>query len=290
MNKNQTTAKILAEKFEVSIRTIYRDIDILSYAGIPIYTNKGKGGGIFLDEQFILDKSILSDEEQNKILMSLQSNTLFDSENNSLIDKLSNIFQSSNINWIEVDYSRWANGEKDRELFNFLKESILNKNIILIEYLSSYGEKTKREIFPMKLIYKSKAWYLQAFDKNKKDFRSFRLSRIINYNNQEEKFERADYLPLPEFDNYDSLKVNTIHIKLKFSKAIGFRVYDEFDSKSISQDEEDNLIVEADIPYDYWIYSYLLSFGVYAEVIEPNFLKENLLKELEKIRKNYNMT
>lgn len=206
MNDDHVTAKKLAERFEVSIRTIYRDIDILGYAGIPIYTNKGKGGGIFLDEQYVLNKTFLTDDEQNQILMALQSNTLFDSENNSLIDKLSNIFQSSNINWIEVDYSRWANGEKDRELFNFFKESILNKNIIKIEYLSSYGEKTKREIFPMRLIYKSKAWYLQAFDKNKKDFRSFRLSRIINYNNQEEKFERADYLPLPEFDNYDSSK------------------------------------------------------------------------------------
>jgi len=290
MNKNQTTAKILAEKFEVSIRTIYRDIDILSYAGIPIYTNKGKGGGIFLDEQFILDKSILSDEEQNKILMSLQSNSLFDDENFFLIEKLSNVFQSSNINWIEVDYSRWSSTKNDKELFNFLKDSIINKKSIYIEYLSSYGEKTDREIYPLKLIYKSKAWYLQAFDKNKNDYRFFRLSRIIEYFDKEYKFDRSEFLPLPGFEISSESNKSIIHIKLKFSKAIGFRVYDEFDSKSIRQDKEDNLIVEADIPYDYWIYSYLLSFGVYAEVIEPNFLKENLLKELEKIKKNYNMT
>ena len=290
MNDEHITAKKLAERFEVSIRTIYRDIDILSYAGIPIYTNKGKGGGIFLDEQYVLNKTFLTDDEQNQILMALQSNTLFDSENNSLIDKLSNIFQSSNINWIEVDYSRWANGEKDRELFKFFKESILNKNIITIEYLSSYGEKTKREIFPMRLIYKSKAWYLQAFDKNKKDFRSFRLSRIINYNNQEEKFERADYLPLPEFDNYDSSKENIIHVKLKFSSHMGYRVYDEFDVKSIKRDKKNDLIVETDIPYDFWITSYILSFGSFVEIIEPHFLKEKILKELEKIMKKHNMT
>ncbi|MFQ7235187.1 MAG: helix-turn-helix transcriptional regulator, partial [Enterococcus hulanensis] len=94
MDKGNTTAPELAEKFEVSIRTIYRDIDILSAAGIPVYTTQGKGGGIFLPENFVLNRSLISEEEQNQILTALQGLSGVDEQSNqALLKKLGSVFQ-----------------------------------------------------------------------------------------------------------------------------------------------------------------------------------------------------
>ena len=115
MNKKNTTAKELSEHFEVSQRTIYRDIDTLSQAGIPIYTNKGKGGGIGLMEHFVLNKSVLSEQEQNDILSALQGFKVTSySDTNQVLSKLNSLFGSKNTDWIEVDFSYWNSKEEDK--------------------------------------------------------------------------------------------------------------------------------------------------------------------------------
>jgi len=102
------TAGELAEHFEVSVRTIYRDIDALCQGGIPIYTSQGKGGGISLIDDFVLDKSLLSEKEQDKILMALQSLSAVQyPELDNVLLKLSGLFRKNNINWVEVDFSNW---------------------------------------------------------------------------------------------------------------------------------------------------------------------------------------
>lgn len=106
LEKEKVTAKELADKFEVSLRTIYRDVDTLCDVGIPLYTTQGKGGGIEILPDFVLDKSLLTNEEKEQILASLQglenTNKLYESE---LLKKLSGLFKIKNTNWIEVDFS-----------------------------------------------------------------------------------------------------------------------------------------------------------------------------------------
>jgi len=101
LNKKSITAKELAEHFEVSVRTIYRDIDILSIAGIPIYTSQGKGGGISLLDDYVLDKSLLSEQEQKEILYALQSLTVANvPDTDKVLSKISNLFNKNKRNWI----------------------------------------------------------------------------------------------------------------------------------------------------------------------------------------------
>lgn len=108
LEKGSSTAPELAKHFEVSVRTIYRDINILSSVGIPIYATQGKGGGIFIQENYVLNKLLLSEQEQKQILLSLQGLSILDEENtNALLLKLGGIFQQQNVNWIEVDFSDW---------------------------------------------------------------------------------------------------------------------------------------------------------------------------------------
>lgn len=112
IEKGKSTAPELAQKFEVSVRTIYRDIDVISSAGIPIYATQGKNGGIIIDENFTLARSMLSTKEKEQILSGLQALFVANSNNtNKLLTKLGALFHMKTTNWIEVDFSDWIQGQ-----------------------------------------------------------------------------------------------------------------------------------------------------------------------------------
>lgn len=103
--RKKVTAKELAERFEVSTRTIYRDIDTLSAAGIPIYTNKGKDGGIFLMEHFILNRALLSEEEQQLILSALKGVQTITDDSTDTLERMRTLFHQQETDWIAMDLS-----------------------------------------------------------------------------------------------------------------------------------------------------------------------------------------
>jgi len=140
------TAKELAERSDVSQRTFYRDVDTLSLAGIPIYTEKGKNGGISLLLEFVLSISILSEQEQNEILSALQGlSNIKTAETNQVLQKLSSIFNMSAANWLEVVFSVWS--FRNGQFFNDFKTAILERRIVEFDYYSTHGEKTRRFVF-----------------------------------------------------------------------------------------------------------------------------------------------
>ena len=118
MEKPQMTAKELADIFEVSERTIYRDIDKLTLAGIPIYTNQGKKGGVSILPDYVLDKSVLTTEEKKKILESLNAlNEVSLSVDNDSVSKLRSFFGEQYQDWIEIEFSSWGNSTEDAAVF-----------------------------------------------------------------------------------------------------------------------------------------------------------------------------
>lgn len=127
LDKGHATAPELAEKLEVSVRTIYRDIDALSGAGIPVYAETGRNGGIHLMNDFVLDKAVLSEEEKQEILTALQSiNTTKNMNGSRILQKLSAMFQTGTENWLEVDFSRWGSNKFDNEKFELLKSAVIH--------------------------------------------------------------------------------------------------------------------------------------------------------------------
>lgn len=189
--KKESTGKELADRFEVSVRTIYRDIDTLSSAGIPIYTNQGKGGGIVILDNFVLNKSVLSEKEQDEILLALQNlSAARYPDIDFILSRLSSLFKKSNVNWIEVDFSPWGSDEKIKENFNMLKLAIISKQIVTFEYFSTSGEKSGRKVEPIKLAFKDRAWYLKAYCYDRKADRTFKISRMANIEITEDVFEQ----------------------------------------------------------------------------------------------------
>ena len=284
LEKEKVTANELADKFEVSIRTIYRDIDSISSVGVPIFTTQGKGGGIKIDNEFILNKSLFDANEKEQIIAALQglekTNEAYKSE---LITKLSALFKIKNSNWIEIDFTSWGSNNTYQDLFNTLKIAIINKNIIFFSYISSKGEKIDRKVKPIRLLFKEQDWYLYAFCLLRNDFRYFKLSRIkdlevlaINY---EDNFENEVLKKELKYENI-------VNIKLKFDKSVAFRVYDEF-NEAIVEDEKVNLYVEIKIPNNYKLYNYIFSFGANVEILEPEEIRTQFKNMINEIAKKY---
>lgn len=278
MEHGKTTAPKLAKKFEVSVRTIYRDVDVLSGAGVPIYVTTGRNGGIQIDDDFIIDKLILSDEEKEEVLTALKSVSIVDDSSDTL-SKLTALFNTKSENWLEVDFSRWGNNSQDNEMFQLLKKAILSHKMISISYANSNGEITKRIICPLQLLFKSKSWYVKAYCMAKSDFRLFKMTRIVQVEKLDMTFNNMEF-PQEEHTN---LNVNEELVKLSFPKTMAYRVYDDFEINQISKDDNGDFIVAAPMPLDNWLVGYLLSFGSNVNVIEPTYLKEVIYNEAKKI-------
>ncbi len=279
LDKGRATAPELAEKFEVSVRTIYRDIDVLSGAGIPIYAEAGRNGGIHLLSDFVLDKAVLSEEEKQEILTALQSINIAKNVNDSqTLQKLSALFQIDSENWLEVDFSRWGNRTSDNEKFELLKSAVIRCKNVRIHYANSYGVISERIVQPLKLVYKAHAWYLKAFCTEKQDWRIFKLNRILDLEVLSGSFRRRDFPGLIETSEGDYPE-----IMLHFTKEMAYRVYDEFDKTQIQQAEAGDLIVSARMPQDAWLIGFLLSFGTQVDILSPNYLKEIVAEQAKLI-------
>lgn len=284
LEKGKVTASELADKFEVSVRTIYRDIDSISSAGIPIYALQGKGGGIEIAEDFVLSKSLLSENEKQQIMSALQGldNTRAQHEN-ELLTKLSALFKMKNTSWIEVDFNNWQNNKMYEITFNDIKSAILSKNIVSFTYFSSNEKETSRRVKPVRLLFKGQDWYLYALCLLRNDFRYFKLSRIKNLETHTEKFD----------DNFEDVVLkkempyeNTVHIKVKFDRKAAFRVYDELNGE-ITEDDEGNLYAEIEIQNDYNLFNYIFSFGDGAEVLEPKEIRMQIKEMINKMAEKY---
>ena len=286
LEKGKVTANELSEKFEVSVRTIYRDIDVISSAGIPIYATQGKGGGIEIADDFVLKKSLLSEKEQEQILVVLKGLEGINKQyENELLTKLYAFFKIKNTNWIEVDFTNWQRGNEYDELFNYIKSAIINKNIIRFTYFSSNEKETSREVKPIRLLFKGWDWYVYTFCLLRNEFRYFKLSRIRDLKILDENFEDSyeDVVLIKKMEYKD-----TVHVKLKFDRKVAFRVYDEMGD--IKEDEEGNLYAEIELPNDYNLYNYIFSFGESVEVLEPIEIRNNIRDMINKMSRIYNMT
>ncbi|MHB8131809.1 MAG: helix-turn-helix transcriptional regulator [Mobilitalea sp.] len=288
MNKKITTAKELSEHFEVSQRTIYRDIETLCQAGIPIYTNKGKGGGIGLMEHFVLNKSVLSEQDRNDILSALQGfKATSYSDTNQVLSKLNSMFGSKNTDWIEVDFTYWNNNDEDKIKFQMLKESILNQKVIHFEYNNSYGEESHRIVEPRKLIFKGQAWYLYGYCRDKTDLRYFKITRIKDLIIETEVFDAPpvtdhEKVELPPRETH-----NMISVDLKVDAEMAYRIFDEFPQEAIVKTEDGSFLIHTKLQAGGWLLGYLMSYEDHLEILKPIELREKLVDKYKNALKKY---
>ena len=284
LDKKTVTSRELAERFEVSTRTIFRDVEILSAVGIPVYMKKGRGGGISLLPNFILNKAVITDAEKDDILSSLKAIKAIDlNKTETTFNKISSLLGESETDWIEVDFSSWANAQNETDVFNTIKGAILEKHVIKFSYSSAKKQTTSREVEPLKLCFKGGAWYLYGYCHTRKDMRFFKLRRIKELLVEDEIFQRKK--PKQIFLEKEVFQEDFILLKLKLSEKIEYRVFDEFED--YEQQEDGSYIVEIKYPKGEWIFYYIMSFGSHCQVLEPEFVRKEIQAELKKILEYY---
>lgn len=282
LDKKWVTAKYLADKFQVSTRTIYRDVDVLTLAGIPIYTNKGTGGGIGLLDHFTMSKAYLNEEEKKQMIMALEALKKTSTEEYDVLYKMRSVFKEDD-SYIEIDMSSWIESKRGVEQFKQIRTAMIRNQKLSFDYYDAEGRFSERIAYPLKLIFKKNHWYVLSYCHNRQENRYFKIMRMENIKLLNEYFDRSLYMEEMVHEAY----VDKIDLELLFSKKISHRIYDEFNPTMITTTEEGHLIVRMMLPENEWLYHYLLSFEEHLLEIQPTHIKEKLKEILEKTLKHY---
>jgi predicted DNA-binding transcriptional regulator YafY len=274
LNRRAVTARELAGRFGVSTRTIYRDVDTLSSAGVPVYTDRGRGGGISLLEEYTLEKTLLSKSESEGLVFALQAMGATDyPEASALLEKIGSIFKSSQAHdWIEVDFEGWGSRVNEDSKFGKIRDAILNSLVVNFDYVDGNGAKSNRDAEPVKLIFSAYTWYLIAFCQKRNAARMFRLSRIKNVRVTDRHFERRDKREYECEYKHPPL----VELKLRCDERVLNRLYDGFDEQFIKGNSDGSFDLTVRLPEDEWVYGFILSFGDYAEVLAPEHIRETI--------------
>lgn len=283
LNKNAVTARELADRFEVSTRTIYRDIDELSSAGVPVYTNRGNRGGISLLDDYAINKALLTERERDSLLLALKTLQATEyPEIEAILEKIGAVFKkASSADWVRIEFSPWGSGPNEENKFLDIKRAILERKIVTFDYINADGILSHRQIEPVLLLFKSQAWYVWGYCKTRRDFRAFRISRIRHMSVTNESFVRR---PLENAKEEESevVSLNNVTLKLRFKPENIYRVYDDYDEERIIRNPDGTYDVTVTFPEDEWVYGYIMSFGNYVEVLEPPHIRDIIRERMKK--------
>ena len=287
LQKEKCTAPELAEKFEVSRRTINRDIDTLCKAGIPVSTLQGAGGGIRIMEGYRMDRTLLTSRDMQMILAGLRS---LDSVSGSsyyaqLMEKLqagASEFVSGRDSML-IDLSSWYK-ESLAPKISLIQDAIEERRQIAFHYFAPGGESV-RMAEPYYLIFKWSSWYVWGWCRKRKDFRMFKLNRMEELKKTEEKFAPRQ-VPMPDLSNERIFPAN-IRVKVLFEPDAKWRLMEEFGPYCFKEQKDGRLLFEMDYTDESSLMGWLLTFGEKARVLEPAEVREKLLKTAESIAAIY---
>jgi predicted DNA-binding transcriptional regulator YafY len=289
LNRGTATAAELAGRFGVSTRTIYRDIDVLSSSGVPVFATQGVKGGISLLENYTLNKTMLSSKDSESILFALKTLQVTKyPEIDMILDKLGSVFKNATTDWISIDFSPWGSNPNQYDKLTNIKNAILNCNILEFDYISASNIKSHRQLEPLRLIFKGQAWYLWGWCLDREDFRLFRISRIkslsiidVSFDRNKQRIQKIN--EHVEVENAKPL----VNLELRFTEDALYRLYDDYDDYMIQKNDNGTYTLKIDFPEDEWVYGYILSFGDYAEVIKPLHIRKIIKEKIIKINEKY---
>ena len=287
LNKKSVTAEEMAERFGVSARTIYRDIDELSSAGVPVFANRGNKGGISLMENYAINRTMLSEHERDSLLLALKTlQATRYPEIDAILEKIGAVFKKAADDWVHIEFTPWGSGPNDENKFLNIKQCILESKTAVFDYINADGILSRRQVEPMQLIFKGQAWYVFGYCRMKHDFRVFRISRIRNLTVTAERFTRRS-VETPQEEEPAPSREKWVTLKLRFKPEDLFRVYDDYDEERITRNADGTYDVTVSFPEDEWVYGYIQSFGPYIEVLEPPHIRKIVRERMEKALKYY---
>ncbi|KUO53599.1 MAG: transcriptional regulator [Desulfitibacter sp. BRH_c19] len=291
LDKERIGAQELADMFEVSPRTIYRDIDTINMAGIPVRSISGVGGGFEIMPKYKIDNKFFSTADLSAILMGLSglSNMIRGDELANALAKIKSFIPADRakdieikVNQIYIDLSPWMGNRNIQLYLEIVKTALQESRLLSFEYADRYGNKTTRIAEPYQLVLKNSHWYLQGYCHKRSDYRLFKLSRISNLQMQEETFTPRDYQK-PILDFTEILETMQTKIKIRIHKSVMDRVLDFCSCEDFSPDGNEHYIVSFPFIENDYYYNILLSFGDKCECLEPLYIRTEIKRRIHDI-------
>lgn len=287
LNHDRVTATQLAVRLSVSVRTVYRYIDTLSTAGVPVYVSKGRNGGVSLLPEYKMNKALVNQDEQIDILTSLKNMRDLDVESEQTLDKLAAIFQQKPVDWLKIDPTVWRKGNTQTKILAELRGAILSSKFVRFQYLNARNEVSKREVFPFQIIFKNNAWYLSGYSLERNAERLFKLTRLSHLEVVSDQHPEVTGQPWLAKQNQQPQATQQIRVRLSIDKSLKYRAYEEFPKADIVQLMTGNFEIDTFLNDGDWLITYLLSFGSGLTVVKPDSLKNKLKSEIKKMWTNY---
>lgn len=288
LDKERISAQELADMFEVSLRTIYRDIDAIDLAGIPIRSTSGVGGGFEIMPNYKIDRKVFSSADLSAILIGLSSlsDMIRTDELINALTKVKSFIPADRVKEIElkvnqicIDLSQWMGNKNIQPYLKIIKTSLQESRLLTFKYIAHHGNKTARTVEPYQLVLKSSHWYLHGYCHERKDFRLFRLSRMSNLQIQKEVFTLRNYQQ-PQLETSDILATMQIEIKIRIHKSIMDRVLDYCSFENFCLDGDEHYIVTFPFIDNDYHYDILLSFGNKCECLEPLHVRNKIKQRI----------
>ncbi len=284
VNQRKTTAKELSELFKVSTRTIMRDIDDLSLAGIPLYVMKGKNGGIFLMEDFQTDKPPLTQSERLSIESGLKSRYQV-LEDTSTFNAILKLNATNTYSDFEIDLSLSQGNLEIRTLIFKLLEAIRGSVKIKFSYINSQGLVSQKNCEPYRIVYKDRSWYMDAYDTEKERFSVYKVARISELT-LFDTFSKRHFTPLP-YDGGTWMNENKVPVILHVQKIVLDRFVELLGYNAIKPITSDIYEITYPLHDNDWGYNTLLAFGKYITVISPEHFLKHFTSYIDTIHKQY---
>ena len=285
LQEEKTTAPELAERFEVSRRTINRDIEDLCKAGIPIRTAQGTGGGISIMDGYRMDRTILTSKDMQMILAGLRS--LDSVSGSSYYSQLMEKIQTGSSEFISgrgsmlIDLSSWYKGSLAPKI-EVIQSAIESRHLMRFEYFAPSGESDRR-IEPYYLVFQWSSWYVWGWCLERKDYRLFKLNRIDKVAEIDKEFICRN-APMPDLST-EKIFPGGIKVKALFTPDMKWRLVEEFGPHCFTENDDGRLLFTADYTDMENLVTWLMTFGAKAEVIEPaearDIIRRNAVETLK---------
>ena len=295
LQRERISASNLAAMFEVSIRTIYRDIETLESAGIPLVTHTGANGGISIIDQYKIDKKLFTNEDISTLLTSLYSvsGSIPHAKLNGTLEKIKGLIPSKYSGAIElaskqlhIDLTPWSNNPKISDALARIQEALSENKLICLDYKAKHRETNNRTLEPHQLVLKENNWYLKAFCPERQDFRTFKLSRMENISILSERFEPREFeTGMTDFKDWKSDKLITV--ELIADASLRERALDYCREDAITDLPDGNLHITLPFVESEMGYSVLLSMGHQCEVVSPAPIRTEVIRRINLARKIY---
>lgn len=292
LDKKQISASSLATMLEVSVRTIYRDITSLSEAGIPVTASPGVNGGIQIMDHYKIDKQFFTSSDIISLLIALESfsNNISPIQIGQTFEKIKTLVPSQfseeiqfKTNQIVIDLTPWTSNQTLQPFLEVVKAAMDQQRLLCFTYEDNLGRKTKRLVEPYRLILKEISWYLQAYCLEKNEFRTFKISRILDLHLSSEQFIPRKFTATPLGKEPFYGKDFTL-ITLKVTRKVKEQLLDKFGKLSFSpSNDPEKLIVHFPFMEDEFGYNLLLGFGTQCECLEPPHIRAELKRRIENL-------